>query len=105
MGNTAAAIEYAYGCRSPGSQAFSPDAVFLVVKNAVSSFITVAEFVNGTDYIGHPKTDEDAKSWYDSYIDRGWVRMMDDDLARVAGLHNKDTTVLHWGLPTNLSRI
>ena len=77
-------VEYAFGCRRPGSEGF--DGVFVVAKDAASKFITSAIFAGGVDYIAHPETDEEARATYDELVGEGWVPMTPEDVAACAGV-------------------
>jgi hypothetical protein len=77
-------LEYVLGCRRPGSEGC--DGVFVVAKETESKFITSAVFEGGTDYIGHPDTDEAARKTYDGFVDDGWVPMTPEDIRACAGV-------------------
>lgn len=85
-------MEYAYGCRKEGSDA---DESFVVVK--ANGAITVAHFVDGKDFIGHPAYDDEAKETLDRFIAGGWTPMTEDDIVKTSGIHRDN--VLHWGPP------
>jgi hypothetical protein len=78
--------EYLFGCRHPDSKPFSWDRAMVVAKLANSDTITAAVFENGMDYIGHPKTYDEAYKSYDTFIKEGWVPMTPEDLKKTSGV-------------------
>jgi hypothetical protein len=59
-------IDYACGCRHPESEHGTADRAFVVAKS--DSDITAAMFMDGKDYIGHPKSDSEAKEQYAAHV-------------------------------------
>lgn len=87
-------IEYIFGCRDPKSEVNLWGGAFVICKS-VGGTITAAQFENNMDYIGHPKTYNDAMISYNIFIERGWLPMSKDDLEKTAGvIIDKDTVII-----------
>ena len=78
-----AKLEYVFGCRSPSSK-YARDGALVVTKVRGSSDITIGIFENGMDFIGHPKTYDEAVAEYKKHIDKHWLPMDIDDLDNTA---------------------
>lgn len=76
------------GCRSDPSRSSSTssDAAARARRGAASKYITTAIFEGGTDYIGHPETDEEVRKTYDGFVTEGWIRMTPEDIRACAGV-------------------
>ena len=81
-------VEYAYGCRRPGTTPGEADGAFVVAKDAGTGAITSAVFANGVDYIGHPESDEIAREQYDAHMADGYVAMTAEDVSKVSGIES-----------------
>lgn len=87
-------VEWVLGCRDPKSKPFSWDKAFVVAKLANRDEITGALFQDGTDFIGHPKSYEDACNDYKVYINKGWKPMTIGDLKKTSGMTTIDDSTI-----------
>lgn len=84
MSSSKSKLEYVFGCRSIESK-YSWDKSIVVLKARNSDNIISAFFENRMDFIGHPKTYEEALNKYLEYKNiKGWIPMDIDDLVNTA---------------------
>lgn len=76
-------LDFVFGCRSPDSR-FAWDGALVMVKVRGSNDIVASVFQNGMDYIGHPKTYEEALATYNEHLSRQWIPMDVADLVKTA---------------------
>lgn len=72
-------LEFIFGCRSSISK-YARDGAFVILSQRGCADIIGIEFMNGMDFIGHPKTYEEALTDYQRQIDKGWYPMDIADL-------------------------
>jgi len=96
-------IEFAFGCRHKDSQKGSWDRAFVVVKEFGNPSITASYFDNGMDFIGHPKSVNQAIKDYNRYIEmKDWIRMNVTDIEKTSGVTiNPDTAICPTMYNTN----
>jgi len=76
-------LAFVFGCRDPNSK-YARDGAFLVARSRDNTDIVLAEFQNGSDYIGHTTSIQKAIKSYDYFLIRGWAPMDVDDLDNTA---------------------
>ncbi len=80
-------VEYIFGCRNPSSAGIGKwDGAFVVCKSKNDQDITAALFENNADFIGHPKTYDEAIAKYEGLIAQGWKPMGIEDLEKTTGV-------------------
>ena len=76
-------FDYVFGCRSKDSK-YARDGAIIVAKVRGSNDIIISMFKNGSDYIGHPKTYDEAVNVYNAHLAENWTPMSIDDLDNTA---------------------